>query len=54
MLTCKPLKVIAAVGHNGVPEYHIVDKNQKVYAVAYDIAAASMCCDVLNKRYPVG
>ena len=54
MLADKPLKVIAAVGHYGVPEWHVVDKNMKVYAVAYDIAAASMCCDVLNQRYPVG
>jgi len=54
MLTDRPLKVVTAVGPYGLPEYHIVDKNQKVYAVAYDMAAASMCCDVLNQRYPVG
>ena len=54
MFTDKPLKVIAAVGRYGIPEWHVVDKNMKVYAVAYDIAAASMCYDVLNQRYPVG
>ena len=54
MLTDRPLKVTTAVGPCGLPECHIVDKNQKVYAVAYDMATASMCCDVLNQRYPVG
>ena len=35
-------------------EYHIVDRDGTIYVTTYDAAAAGICCDALNQRYPVG
>lgn len=35
-------------------EYHIVDRDGTIYVTTYDTAAAGICCDAMNERYPVG
>ena len=35
-------------------EYHIVDRDGTIYVTTYDAAAAGICCDAMNERYPVG
>ena len=35
-------------------EYHIVDHDGTIYVTTYDAAAAGICCDAMNERYPVG
>ena len=47
------LKVELVITSHGL-EYHVIDKDGTVYATTYDTAAAGICCDALNQRYPVG
>ena len=34
-------------------EYRIVDRDGTIYVTTYDAVAAGICCDEMNKRYPI-
>lgn len=53
--TMKPnaLKVDTVNTSCGI-EYRVIDKDGTIYVTTYDAAAAGICCDALNQRYPVG